>query len=195
MKSWPESIRFSHPVRDVVLSGRAGAGGSTVDWEAECQAAYERGRTEGENALGEQLVQQRAEVKHLVEGVLQSLQQAVPQVIRDTEVHLVELTLQIAQKLVGELPVTSDMVEAVVRDALEQVEGAADFHIRLHPADLELLQKIGSPLLGTAGETRTAHFHSSAEVTRGGCLVQTRFGVIDARRETKLDLLKRSLLG
>jgi flagellar biosynthesis/type III secretory pathway protein FliH len=34
---------------------------------------------------------------------------------------------------------------------------------------------------------------SSTEVSRGGCVVQTRFGVIDARRETKLELLQESL--
>ena len=29
-------------------------------------------------------------------------------------------------------------------------------------------------------------FTASREVSRGGCIVQTRFGIIDARRETKL---------
>ena len=37
-------------------------------------------------------------------------------------------------------------------------------------------------------------FSARPEVTRGGCLVQTRFGTVDARRETKFDLLKRNLL-
>ena len=37
-------------------------------------------------------------------------------------------------------------------------------------------------------------FLASPEVTRGGCLVQTHFGTVDARRETKFDLLKRTLL-
>jgi flagellar biosynthesis/type III secretory pathway protein FliH len=36
-------------------------------------------------------------------------------------------------------------------------------------------------------------FQPSPEVTPGGCLVQTRFGVIDARRETKLELIRQSL--
>jgi flagellar biosynthesis/type III secretory pathway protein FliH len=37
-------------------------------------------------------------------------------------------------------------------------------------------------------------FHDSPEVGRGGCLVQTRFGAIDARRETKLELIRKSLV-
>lgn len=36
-------------------------------------------------------------------------------------------------------------------------------------------------------------FAGSSEVTRGGCLVQTRFGVIDARRETKVEQIRQAL--
>lgn len=163
--------------------------------EAELQAAYERGRADGEKALGEQLVRQRAELRELMEGVIESLRRAVPQVVRDTEQHLIALVLEIAQKLVTEIPISVEMIEGVVRDALAEAEGGADFHVRLHPADLALLQKMESPLLAADDERQAVRFHSSPEVTRGGCLVQTGFGIIDARRETKFDLLKRSLLG
>ena len=42
--------------------------------------------------------------------------------------------------------------------------------------------------LPEAGPLRFVH---SPEATRGGCIVQTRFGVIDARRETKLEQLQQ----
>jgi flagellar assembly protein FliH len=85
------------------------------------------------------------------------------------------------------------MIEGVVRDALAQIEGTAQFTVRLHPADLELLQKSDSPLLGEGDGAKEFRFLSSPEVTRGGCLVQTHFGTVDARRETKFDLLQRTL--
>jgi flagellar biosynthesis/type III secretory pathway protein FliH len=65
--------------------------------------------------------------------------------------------------------------------------------VLLHPEDLELLQRLDSPLL-EAARTSPAAFLAAPEVTRGGCLVRTRFGTVDARRETKFDLLKRQLL-
>ena len=86
------------------------------------------------------------------------------------------------------------MVEAAVRDALGQVEGSVQVTIRLHPADLELLQSAHSSLLAGGDGANEFRFLGSSEVTRGGCLVQTRFGMVDARRETKFDLLKRNLL-
>jgi flagellar assembly protein FliH len=85
------------------------------------------------------------------------------------------------------------MIESAVRDALTHVEDTVQLTIRLHPADLELLQKAGSPVLSSDTSTEF-RFLGSPDVTRGGCLVQTRFGTVDARRETKFDLMKRSLL-
>jgi flagellar assembly protein FliH len=73
------------------------------------------------------------------------------------------------------------------------VESSTQVTVRLHPADLELLQKNASPLLKSADDPNDFRFLSSVEVTRGGCLVETRFGTVDARRETKFDLLKKNL--
>ena len=156
-------------------------------------ASFEKGRIEGEKALSEQLMKQRSEMHELVNGVVKSLREAVPQVIRDTETMVVSLALEIAQKLVGEMPISVPMLESVIRDALTEAEVTTQMTIRLHPADLELLQNAESPLLKQDAEGSEIRFLPSSEVTRGGCVVQTRFGTVDARRETKFDLLKRSL--
>jgi flagellar biosynthesis/type III secretory pathway protein FliH len=56
-----------------------------------------------------------------------------------------------------------------------------------------LLRLHHSPVLTGLPESGPLRFAGSSEVTRGGCLVQTRFGVIDARRETKLEQLRQTL--
>jgi flagellar biosynthesis/type III secretory pathway protein FliH len=179
MKPWSETLTLPKPLRQARLRGDAGADARQAA-EEELRASYERGKRDAEQALSEQLFQQRAEVHELMRGVLESLRNAVPQVVRETENSMIALSLSVAQKL-------------VVRDALTQIEGTAQFTVRLHPADLELLQKSGSPLLGDGDGTKEFRFLSSPEVTRGGCLVQTQFGTVDARRETKFDLLQRTL--
>lgn len=197
MTSSPERIPLTAPLRNVTLR-RAGppsaAGAVEIDREAECRAAYERGRSDGEKALSEQLVRQRSELGVLLEGVVASWKRAVEQVRRDTEQHLVVLAFEMAQRLVGDLPISVEMIESSIREAISQVEGTAEFHVRLHPADLELLQRSDSVLLQPSPGGGNLRLHSSPEVTRGGCLVQTRFGIVDARRETKVDLMKRALV-
>ncbi len=191
MNPWSDTLTLPKQLRHVRLKGGDGADGRPT--EEELEAGYERGRRDAEQALSEQLVRQRTEVQELIRGALDSLRQAVPQVVRDTENAMIALALSVAQKLVADLPISAAMIEAVVRDALAQIEGTAQFTVRLHPADLELLQKSNSPLLAAGDDSKEFRFLSSPEVTRGGCLVQTHFGTVDARRETKFDLLQRTL--
>jgi flagellar assembly protein FliH len=202
MNSWSETIQLPKPLRDVQAQAARprSVGGkpssAAADEErrkAELKAQYQLGLADGEKVLTEKLFQQRAEMHELTHGFLESLRKAVPQVIRDTENSLVSLALTAAQKLVAEMPVSAPMMEAAVRDALTQVEGTARFTVRLHRDDLDLLEKAGSPVLKHGENAAEFRFLSSSEVSRGGCVVETDFGTIDARRETKFDLLKRSL--
>ena len=85
------------------------------------------------------------------------------------------------------------MVEAVVREALSQVEDTAEITIHLHPDDLALLRKHAvPPSPGRCPKPALCGSCDSSEVTRGGCMVHTRFGLLDARRETKLEQLRQS---
>lgn len=158
------------------------------------QAAYERGRRDAEAALAQQLHQQRADLQALEQGVLTALREAVPQVIGQTEQALTLLALEAAQRLVAGLPVSAEMVEAAVREALAQAEASAELHLYLHPEDVELLRRADSALLRQTGPDCRIHVHPTPEITRGGCMVRTRFGVIDAQRETRAELLKQALL-
>jgi flagellar assembly protein FliH len=190
MKRVRELLPLSAPLRDVAL---VRSGDRTALLREDLQASYERGRLEGERALGEQLVRQRAEVMELQTGLLTALQDAVPQVIRDCERALVQLALAAAQRLIGGLPISAEMIEAAVREVCVAVEDTADFTVQLHPDDLALLERTNSPLLLPQGAQERVRFQPSAHVSRGGCLVQTRFGVIDARRETKIEILRQAL--
>jgi flagellar assembly protein FliH len=193
MKPWSEKLSLPKPLRHACFKGNGAEADAEARMVEEMRASYERGRREAEQAMSQQLFQQRTDMHELMRGVVNSLRQAVPQIVRETENTMIALSLSVAQKLVAGMPISAAMVESVVRDALAQVEGTAQFTVRLHPADLELLQKCDSPLLAGGDGAKEFRFLSSPEVTRGGCLVQTHFGTVDARRETKFDLLQRTL--
>lgn len=184
-----EIIRLSQPLRDARPLFGTAVPLSRVDE----QAVFERGRQAGEKALSEQLFRQRGELIELQNGVLTSLRQAIPEVARECEDAMIALALEIAGKLVAEIPIASEMVEAAVREALTNVEQNSNLTVLLNPMDFELLQQANAPvLLGDVGG-KQLKFQTSPQVSRGGCLVQTSFGVVDARRETKLEALKQSL--
>lgn len=188
-----EIISLTQPLRDVRLAIAGGVAAPAAVSAAHAQAEYERGKRDGEKALSEQLIRQRGELIELQNGVLNSLTQAVGQVTRECEGAMIALALEIAGKLVADLPIASEMVEAAVREALANVEQNTNLTVLLNPMDYELLQQANAPVLLTEIGGQQLKFQTSAQVTRGGCMVQTSFGVIDARRETKLEALKQSL--
>jgi len=193
MKS-PETIRLSHPLRRVELHVLDTPAAWLALVQQREETAYASGARDGERKLSEQLLRQRGELLQLQNGVLAALQQTVPQVIQQTEQALLLLTLEIAQKLVAELPITPEMVDANVRSALAHVEEATEFFIHLHAEDLELLRQHSPDLFTPPPNGNKLHFQASPDVSRGGCLVQTRFGIIDTRRETRLELVKQSMI-
>jgi flagellar assembly protein FliH len=190
---WSETITLAEPLRDVRLTVLPRESEQESRVRAAEQAAYERGRRDAEKNLGEQLLQQRGELLELQQGVLESLRNAVPEVIRQTEGALFQIALESAKKIVAGIPIEPGLVEAVVREAVTQTKETAEITIQLHPDDLALLHKHASPILQGLPEAGPLKFIGSSEITRGGCLVQTRFGLLDARRETKIEQLRESI--
>lgn len=192
MKS-PEPIRFSEPLCDVRLL----AGAPAQDWQQFLrereQAAFENGRRSGESALNEQLLRQRNETVELQRGILASLQAALPKVAHEAESALIDLALESAQKIVAGLPIDAVLVEHTVREALSQAQDTAEILVQVHPDDLALLRQHQAPVLNGLPESGPLRFAPTSDVGRGGCVIQTRFGLIDARRETKIEQLRQSL--
>lgn len=190
---WSNSITLQQPLTDVHLLTKA----PIMDWQEHMRerekASYEQGRAAGERALSEQLLQQRNEMFELQNGVVNSLKQMLPQVAQEMESALIQLSLEAAKKMVAGLEIDSNIIEAVVREALGQVQDTSEISIRLCPDDLASLRKHQSPLLEGLPETGPLRFVASPDVTRGGCIIQTRFGLVDAQRETKLEQLRKAV--
>jgi flagellar assembly protein FliH len=190
---WADTILLAQPLRDVCLL----VGSPAQEWQEFLHdreaVAFEQGRRAGESSLNEQLILQRNETLALQRGIFESLQRSLPQVAHEAETALIELALASAQKIIAGMPVDVATVETTVREALRQAEDTQEISVQLNPEDLALLRQHQSPLLEGLPEIGPMRFSSSAEVTRGGCIIQTRFGLVDARRETKIEQLRQSL--
>jgi flagellar assembly protein FliH len=66
--------------------------------------------------------------------------------------------------------------------------------LRLHPADIEVLHVAGQEALSRLASMGQAELVPDESITRGGCQIETRHGVIDARLETQLERITLELL-
>ena len=165
------------------------------------QAAYERGKKDAEATLQGQLevmkteyaAEQQQKLADFFKNIQDDLDGQVPRMLQSLEKHVINLAADIAMKIVAGTPVDKSMVETVVKDALAKAEKDTDVVVLLNEADLELLSQADSELLQRTHGSSEVVFKASPEVSRGGCLLETRYGTVDARIETKADVLKKAV--
>jgi flagellar biosynthesis/type III secretory pathway protein FliH len=136
----------------------------------------------------------RAEALAALSPALEALQTAVAAgreeriaAADQLEVHAVELALFLSEKIVGgALAVEPERVVEAVRGALRGIVERERVTVLVHPADLELVREAMDELRATLGGIEHCEVQAERRVGRGGAIVRTQDGDVDARVETKL---------
>jgi flagellar assembly protein FliH len=190
----PHKVRLDRPLRNARLRGTSSCGLSDAEVEQALEEKFREGFEAGQKALAEQLVEQRRQLIDIQNGLMRSIQGALPSLIAECEKSIVLLAIESARKVVDSIPITAEMMESVIRKALIQLQDTAEYEVLLHPEDLALLHQISSGLLPTEKDTKVT-FGIDASVRRGGCLIKTNHGAISAIRERMFDKLEAAVLG
>lgn len=185
MQSQREIIKFGQELRGVDVTFHGPAILSAGELDQLLQARFSEGWEAGQKSLSAQLVQQRSDLLQVQNGVIASLKKAVAGVVAETEAVLAELTFTSVCRIVGQTAVTKEMVSETVTESLSGIASNCVFEIRLHPEDLQMFQD----LQGDFGLSKEVLLVADNALERGDCCVRTRFGLVDARRSTKLQNL------
>jgi flagellar assembly protein FliH len=112
----------------------------------------------------------------------------------DVERHAVELALQIAEKtLSGALDAQPERVVDVVRGALRCLVERERVVIFVNPADLETVRDATGDLVRSLGGIEHCEVQEERRVARGGAVVRSAAGEIDAKLESKLERAREVL--
>jgi flagellar assembly protein FliH len=103
------------------------------------------------------------------------------------EAHAVDLALLLAEKVTGAaVAVEPDLVVEAVRGALRGLVERERVVVLVSPDDLELVRGAIGDLTASLGGIEHCEVQAERRVTRGGAIVRTPDGDVDARLETKL---------
>jgi flagellar assembly protein FliH len=164
---------------------------------AELEQQIERRAREGrENGYREGEASGRAQAAAAVQPVLDRLARAIqeiaelrPQILRDSTAELVDLSLAVARRILHrELSVDPAALEGLVAGSLQKVAGQEIGRIRIHP-ELEAGVRQALARQGRGGLALVA----DATLERGGILIETQRGKLDASIETQLGEIGRGL--
>jgi flagellar assembly protein FliH len=159
--------------------------------QAEADAIRAQARAEGHaDGLSAGLEEGRAQLA----AALAALEAAHAEVValraataEAVERDAVELAVQLAEKIVaGTLEAEPERVLDVVRGALRRLSERRRVTVLVHPDDLELVRAAADGFAAELGGIEHCEVQAERRLSRGGAIVRTDEGQIDASIETQL---------
>lgn len=141
------------------------------------------GREEGLNALEDYRQQHEAEVGVPIAAALEQFQRQLDGLDQAIARRVAGIALQVARQVLRtELQTPAAAVVRVTQEALGEVLlSARHIRVRLNPSDLVAVEQGCGDLFST----RHARLVADPNIERGGCLVESDLGTVDARVATR----------
>lgn len=184
-------IAFDRPLSGVAVPGTAGRVCSEREISAREETAYQRGVDASRALADQQMVEFRADIEQLGEGVFQKLAGVEASVVAQLRETLPSLALDIARRLLAGYEPPAEVVGRICEEALNEIfPERENLELTVAPRDAALLEKLSPAWLRRYPGLR---IRADAALTTGDCQVRSRFGLTDARLETKLATMQHSL--
>jgi flagellar assembly protein FliH len=157
-------------------------GGYQKGYEAGWQAGQQKAALDAENLnhfahIVEEINQERQRLQQEMEGIVMTL------------------ALAVAERIVKrELRFDESIVLEQIKEAVRRVIGVERVKIRVHPDDEQTIREHRPELLMVADSVREVIIEPDPKIERGGCILESDSGNIDARLATQLEALETALM-
>ena len=150
--------------------------------------AYEKGFAQGEKD-GLEMGQKRAEmIAQQLKTILAELEGQRPFLLKVYEKEMVQLVLSISKKIIHhDLQQGEEIIEATLREAFLYMKDRRRVAVHLNPADYQSLLAHSGKDSWIRADQESLRIVEDPAITRGGCLLETPFGDVDATIETQFD--------
>lgn len=202
-----DSIRIEPPVRRTQgtagtrldVDGTAGRSSEATETPRNLDELFQRGfdagRRDAEEALQEEFEEQlRRECEERTaqyaaqwENILSGIRREWSRVRSETAESIVKISLLAAERIVKqEMKSDPSVILNQVREGLRHVTGVDRIKIRVHPDDEAFLRENRPGVLAGSDSIREMLIEPDAAVQRGGCVLESESGNVDATLETQL---------
>jgi len=177
----------------ILIAARAQAETMLAEARREAEALREQARTQGAREGKAQGLEQLRDSIERAQALVAQIAEARDQLLTSVSGRVVDAIVHIAGVVAqGAIVADPARLEAIVRTALEAIREDDRVVLRLHPDDAALLAPVREALERDSGMHVT--FRSDRTVVRGGCVVETSRGLVDARLDAKLAAIHTALV-
>ncbi|MDA7979124.1 MAG: hypothetical protein MPJ50_10200 [Pirellulales bacterium] len=181
--------------RGILESAQAQAGELKANVAQEARAEAEKSIQERVQELAGSYINQHLDsIKPAMDEFIRALHSSKQSWIAHWEHQIIDLATAIAARVMRTtIESKPDVPLELLREAIVLAAGAPRLVIHLNPHDFDALAERSHKMAESLAPAAVAEVVSDAEVSRGGCLVETEFGEIDQRFESQLKRIEEEL--
>lgn len=171
-------------VAPAVSSGRDQSGqAGQADHRRAVEEAYARGRQEGIAQAEERI----GELGRAFAAAVEDISRLRESILKNSTDDMLRLVLAVAQQVVHvEIASNPQIVLETLKRGLKAAVRSDEYHIRLHPQDLALVSEQKPLLLASVSGLKNITLEGDAGIARGGCMVESNLGQVDASIDSQL---------
>ena len=166
-----------------------------------------------EQRLAEQGAMHKQKMRDLEAGAAESVRAQVDEVVarfssmvddfaaqrvdllKMSEEVVVRLAVTVARRIVGDaIEINEEVVLETVRRALKHVQEKESLVIRVNPEDLKIVREHRSEWLSIVEGSGSLDVEEDERIRKGGCLVETEAGNVEARIDRQIQTLEKALV-
>ncbi len=190
--AFAELISFDRPLKAVATHDQRGRTYSEAELSVQTEQAYNSGVDAARAAADQQMVELRTEIEQLSDGVLRKLSDLETALLAQLRDALPGLAVEISRRLLAGYEPSADIVSNLCEEALAELFPERDnLELAVSPRDAALLEQLKPGWMERYPALRIRVDHGLGP---GDCQVRSRFGLTDARLQTKLTAMSQSLV-
>ena len=162
--------------------------------------AYARGVEEGqqiaETEFRETLARMRDEEHQRVASLLAGIADQMKALQRTVERDAYRFAIAVAERIIRrDVTLTDDIVVTQIKEAIQRIVGVESIKLRVHPSDEGAVRTHRAVFLSSLDNLRDVVIETDEGMERGGCIIESASGNVDARISTQLRQIETSLFG
>lgn len=156
--------------------------------------AFQKGFSEGLQKGKEQQTNETALTVQMLTSLIKELNELKQKILENAEAQILDLSMAVAQKVIHmEVATTRGIIQSVLKDAIRAIVDRENMKIHVHPQDFHYMMEIKSDFLSNFDGVKNIVFEENASVGRGGAIIETLFGEVDARIDQQFNEIKNFL--
>jgi flagellar assembly protein FliH len=156
--------------------------------------AYDLGFIEGENKAYEEKQAEIEERLVVMDEFLENSQGLYRKLFEKNESLLIKMLFSFASEIaMKEISNNTDEIIGIVKKTMEYIQGDIRSLVIISEEDKDFLEEIKKNISKDYEFLDKVEVNTSAELTKGGCIIETNFGIIDASVEERVKKVWQSV--